>query len=201
LMPARARLDSPRAHGSPSPYMTKIEDDDRLAVTAHPVMTADGGATGRQLARPADGPSEPGSLPLVRSRATPNDDWMVSLRGQSRRVLHRCGHPVVKQLGPALVIAGLVISSLGSGVRWKQLMVDWLPLIAVLFGYGILRGYASHTFWGQRSYAHGPLCRLSTHLRCGSTRTSSVSTQRRSCSDGFTPRACTSGTISCGPAT
>jgi membrane-associated phospholipid phosphatase len=40
-------------------------------------------------------------------------------------------------------------------VRWKQLMVDWLPLIAVLFGYGILRGYASHTFWGQRSYAHG----------------------------------------------
>jgi len=53
------------------------------------------------------------------------------------------------------VIAGLVVSSLGSGVRWKQLMFDWLPLMAVLFGYGILRGYASHTFWGQRSYAHG----------------------------------------------
>jgi hypothetical protein len=49
------------------------------------------------------------------------------------------------------VIAGLVISSLGSGVRWKQLMLDWLPLIAVLFGYGILRGYASHTLWGPVS--------------------------------------------------
>jgi membrane-associated phospholipid phosphatase len=49
------------------------------------------------------------------------------------------------------VVAGLVISSLGSGVRWKQLVIDWLPLIAVLFGYGILRGYASHTLWGPVS--------------------------------------------------
>ncbi len=53
------------------------------------------------------------------------------------------------------VIAGLIISSLGSGVRWKRLMLDWLPLIAVLFGYGVLRGYAANTFWGQRSSAHG----------------------------------------------
>jgi membrane-associated phospholipid phosphatase len=50
------------------------------------------------------------------------------------------------------VIAALIISSLGSGVRWKQLMIDWLPLIAVLFGYGILRGYASHTLWGPVSH-------------------------------------------------
>jgi len=49
------------------------------------------------------------------------------------------------------VVAGLIISSLGSGVRWKQLVTDWLPLIAVLFGYGVLRGYASHTFWGPVS--------------------------------------------------
>jgi membrane-associated phospholipid phosphatase len=46
------------------------------------------------------------------------------------------------------VMAGLVVSSLGSGVRWKRLLVDWLPLIVVLFGYGILRGYASNTIWG-----------------------------------------------------
>jgi hypothetical protein len=49
------------------------------------------------------------------------------------------------------VVAGLIISSLGSGVRWKQLMLDWLPLIAVLFGYGLLRGYAAHTLWGPVS--------------------------------------------------
>jgi PAP2 superfamily len=55
------------------------------------------------------------------------------------------------------VVAGLIISSLGSGVRWKRLMLDWLPLIVVLFGYGILRGYASHTLWGQRSFLHGTM--------------------------------------------
>jgi hypothetical protein len=55
------------------------------------------------------------------------------------------------------VVAGLIISSLGSGVRWKQLMLDWLPLIVVLFGYGILRGYAAHTLWGQRSFLHGTM--------------------------------------------
>ena len=53
------------------------------------------------------------------------------------------------------VVAGLVVSSLGGGLRWKRLILDWLPLIAVLFGYGMLRGYASHTFWGQRSSANG----------------------------------------------
>jgi hypothetical protein len=49
------------------------------------------------------------------------------------------------------VVAGLVVSSLGSGVRWKPLLLDWLPLIAVLFGYGLLRGYASNTLWGPVS--------------------------------------------------
>jgi membrane-associated phospholipid phosphatase len=46
------------------------------------------------------------------------------------------------------VMAGLVISSLGTGVRWRRLLLDWIPLIAVLFVYGLLRGYASHTLWG-----------------------------------------------------
>ncbi len=46
------------------------------------------------------------------------------------------------------VMAGLVVSSLGSGVRWKRLLLDWIPLVAVLFVYGLLRGYAAHTLWG-----------------------------------------------------
>jgi membrane-associated phospholipid phosphatase len=49
------------------------------------------------------------------------------------------------------VMAGLVVSSLGSGVRWKRLLADWLPLVVVLFGYGLLRGYASNTLWGPIS--------------------------------------------------
>jgi membrane-associated phospholipid phosphatase len=31
------------------------------------------------------------------------------------------------------------------------LILDWLPLIVVLFGYGLLRGYASNTLWGPIS--------------------------------------------------
>jgi membrane-associated phospholipid phosphatase len=46
------------------------------------------------------------------------------------------------------ITAGLVISSLGTGVKWKRLLKDWLPLFLVLTGYGLLRGYASHTLWG-----------------------------------------------------
>jgi PAP2 superfamily len=46
------------------------------------------------------------------------------------------------------VTAGIVISSLGSGVKWKRLVVDWLPLFLVLYVYGLLRGYASHPLFG-----------------------------------------------------
>jgi|SRR5580658_7328452 hypothetical protein len=46
------------------------------------------------------------------------------------------------------VTAGLIISSLGNGVRWKRLLADWLPLFLVLTVYGLLRGYASHPLWG-----------------------------------------------------
>jgi membrane-associated phospholipid phosphatase len=46
------------------------------------------------------------------------------------------------------IAAALIVSSLGSGVRWKRLVVDWLPLFLVLTGYGLLRGYAAHTLWG-----------------------------------------------------
>jgi membrane-associated phospholipid phosphatase len=48
-----------------------------------------------------------------------------------------------------IFIAGaLIVSSLGSGIRWKRLVIDWLPLFLVLTGYGLLRGYAAHTLWG-----------------------------------------------------
>jgi hypothetical protein len=33
-------------------------------------------------------------------------------------------------------------------VRWKRLVIDWLPLFLVLTVYGLLRGYAAHTLWG-----------------------------------------------------
>jgi membrane-associated phospholipid phosphatase len=46
------------------------------------------------------------------------------------------------------IMAGIIISSLGSGVKWKRLLVDWLPLFLVLWGYGLLRGYASSPIWG-----------------------------------------------------
>jgi hypothetical protein len=46
------------------------------------------------------------------------------------------------------ITAGLIISSLGTGVRWKRLVIDWLPLFLVLTVYGLLRGYAAHTLWG-----------------------------------------------------
>jgi hypothetical protein len=46
------------------------------------------------------------------------------------------------------VVAGIVVSSLGGGLRWKQLVLDWLPLLAILTVYALLRGYAAHTLWG-----------------------------------------------------
>jgi hypothetical protein len=46
------------------------------------------------------------------------------------------------------ITAGLIVSSLGTGVKWRRLLQDWLPLFLVLTGYGLLRGYAAHTLWG-----------------------------------------------------
>jgi cytochrome c oxidase subunit IV/membrane-associated phospholipid phosphatase len=46
------------------------------------------------------------------------------------------------------IAAGLIVSSLGSGVKWKRLVKDWLPFFLVLTAYGLLRSYASHTLWG-----------------------------------------------------
>jgi hypothetical protein len=46
------------------------------------------------------------------------------------------------------ITAGMIISSLGTGVRWRRLLLDWLPFFLVLVVYGLLRGYAAHTLWG-----------------------------------------------------
>ena len=46
------------------------------------------------------------------------------------------------------IAAGLVISSLGSGVKWTRILRDWLPFFLILTVYGLLRNYAAHTLWG-----------------------------------------------------
>jgi hypothetical protein len=45
--------------------------------------------------------------------------------------------------------AALLVASLGDPRRWlRGVLVDWLPLYAVLAVYALLRGYASHVLWG-----------------------------------------------------
>jgi hypothetical protein len=59
------------------------------------------------------------------------------------------------------VVAGLIVSGLGNGVRWKRLVKDWLPFFGVLTVYGFLRSYASHTLWGP---FYRPQVWFDTHL-------------------------------------
>jgi hypothetical protein len=138
--------------------MTKIEDDDRLEVTAHPIVTAEGEG-GVVAIRPSGRRTFRAWLSYRwsdRGRRRVTIGW--ALYAVSLVVYYiLAGIPWSTNSVLAYVVAGLVISSLGSGVRWKQLMFDWLPLVAVLFGYGVLRGYAANTFWGQRSSANGPV--------------------------------------------
>jgi PAP2 superfamily len=45
--------------------------------------------------------------------------------------------------------AALLVASLDDLSRWRRgVLVDWLPLYAVLVIYALLRGYASHSLWG-----------------------------------------------------
>jgi membrane-associated phospholipid phosphatase len=131
--------------------MTTTEDQDRTAVAKPPSSPA-----------PDDGVIEP--APDSSSGGGAAGSWF-SIRwadSGSRRVMIGwavliaslviyylvAGIPWSTNSVLLYVMAGLVVSSLGSGVRWKRLLKDWLPLVVVLFGYGILRGYASHTLWG-----------------------------------------------------
>jgi hypothetical protein len=59
------------------------------------------------------------------------------------------------------IAAGLIVSGLGNGVRWKRLVKDWLPFFVVLTVYGLLRSYASHTLWGP---FYRPQVWFDTHL-------------------------------------
>jgi membrane-associated phospholipid phosphatase len=135
--------------------MTTTEDEDRIAVATPASSPApiDEGIDGviEPLSDPSSGRGGQGSWFAAR--------WADS---GSRRVIigwavliaslvvyyFVAGIPWSTNSVLLYVMAGLVVSSLGSGVRWKRLLMDWLPLVVVLFGYGILRGYASHTLWG-----------------------------------------------------
>ncbi len=46
------------------------------------------------------------------------------------------------------ITVGIIVSSLGGDMKWKKLIRDWLPLYFALALYALLRGYASHVFWG-----------------------------------------------------
>jgi membrane-associated phospholipid phosphatase len=138
--------------------MTTTEDEDRIAVATALSSPAPND-------RESDGVSEPASD--FSSGHGGEGSWFVAhwADSGSRRVMigwavlvaslvvyyFVAGIPWSTNSVLIYVMAGLVVSSLGSGVRWKRLMLDWFPLIVVLFGYGILRGYASHTLWGPIS--------------------------------------------------
>jgi membrane-associated phospholipid phosphatase len=133
--------------------MTTTEDEDRIAV-AEPYSpgSTDGLVEPRSDASSGDG----GDRSWFASRwANPGSrrvmiGWAV-LVASLVVYYFLAGIPWSTNSVLVYVMAGLVVSSLGSGVRWKRLLVDWLPLVVVLFGYGILRGYASHTLWGPVS--------------------------------------------------
>jgi hypothetical protein len=136
--------------------MTTTEDEDRIAVAAPPFSSG-----------PADGATSPLTDSSSSTGGGRAGGWWASRWADpaSRRVMigwailiaslvvyyFLAGIPWSTNSVLIYVMAGLVVSSLGSGVRWKRLLVDWLPLVVVLFGYGILRGYASHTLWGPVS--------------------------------------------------
>jgi membrane-associated phospholipid phosphatase len=135
--------------------MTTTEDEDRIAVATPASSPA-------PIDRGIDGAIEPGSDSS--SGRGGQGSWFAArwADSRSRRVIigwavliaslvvyyFVAGIPWSTNSVLLYVMAGLVASSLGSGVRWKRLLMDWLPLVVVLFGYGILRGYASHTLWG-----------------------------------------------------
>jgi len=147
--------------------MTTTEDEDRIAVATAPSSPAPNGG---ELDGEFDGVSTPASDSS--SGRGGEGSWFAAhwTDSGSRRVMigwavliaslvvyyFVAGIPWSTNSVLVYVMAGLVVSSLGSGVRWKRLMLDWFPLIVVLFGYGILRGYASHTLWGPIS-THGSL--------------------------------------------
>jgi membrane-associated phospholipid phosphatase len=135
--------------------MTTTEDEDRIAVATPASSPA-------PIDEGIDGVIEP--LPDSSSGRGGQGSWFAARWADSgsRRVIigwavliaslvvyyFVAGIPWSTNSVLLYVMAGLVVSSLGSGVRWKRLLMDWLPLVVVLFGYGILRGYASHTLWG-----------------------------------------------------
>ncbi len=179
--------------------MTTTEDEDRIAVATPASSPA-------AIDRGIDGAIEPGSDSS--SGRGGQGSWFAArwADSRSRRVIigwavliaslvvyyFVAGIPWSTNSVLLYVMAGLVVSSLGSGVRWKRLLLDWLPLVVVLFGYGILRGYASHTLWGP---FYRPQVWFDTHVSAW------ASIPPSSCSAGCTDQGCISGITWCGPVT
>jgi hypothetical protein len=129
--------------------MTTTEDDDRPALTPQPVEATEGERTsatnGRSGRRSigvwlSDRWANPGQRRVTIG-------WIVFAASIVTYYLI-AGIPWSTNSVLLYVVAGLIVSSLGGGLRWKRLILDWLPLIIVLYGYGVLRGYAAHTLWG-----------------------------------------------------
>ncbi len=119
--------------------MTTTEDEDHVATTLAPV------APPAKVVRPSiaslsDRWSDPGRRRVMIG-------WAVLILSVAVYYV-LAGIPWSTNSVLIYVMAALVVSSLGSGVRWKRLLLDWIPLVAVLFVYGWLRGYAAHTLWG-----------------------------------------------------
>jgi membrane-associated phospholipid phosphatase len=128
--------------------MTTTEDGERISITI-----SDGLPSADRVSEPNPPPERPSLWPRFSAAwAHPGHrrviiGWAVLV---ASLVVYYfvAGIPWSTNSVLVYVVAGLVVSSLGSGVRWKRLLMDWFPLIVLLFGYGILRGYASHTLWG-----------------------------------------------------
>jgi hypothetical protein len=139
-----------RARGHHLSPMTTTEDENRMSETFAPLppssderapsSTTDDGAGRRSIGAWLSGRWEPGHR-----RVTVG--WSILVASLIVYYLV-AGIPWSTNSVLVYIVAGLIVSSLGTGVRWKTLLRDWLPLIIVLFGYGVLRGYASHTLWG-----------------------------------------------------
>ena len=131
--------------------MTTTEDEDRIAVAAQPPapVTLDGVGDAAPVSSSGRGAAGSwfASAWAERGRRRVMIGWVVLIASLGVYYVV-AGIPWSTNSVLIYVMAGLVVSSLGSGVRWKRLLMDWLPLVVVLFGYGILRGYASHTLWG-----------------------------------------------------
>jgi hypothetical protein len=98
--------------------------------------------------RPAGHVAQPGVRAWVMQRRRSLIGWVVLITAfvVATVVL---GLPQSDDTVLIWLAAALLVASLDDLSRWRRgVLVDWLPLYAVLAIYAALRGYASHTLWG-----------------------------------------------------